>query len=393
VTDSRALTVAVLGPASSVHVQRWNAMLSGMGYRVIVASWQPGPELPDADLRVAPAAGASPLRRVPRAALWLRRMIRDVRPDIVHVHSLGVHGALALALPAGPAHVVTPWGSELRTARNSVVRAAVVRSAVRRASLILPTSPSVAAEMIDRYAVSPTRVRVFSWGVDQTLIAAHPVIDRGAVRASAGIPAAATVVLSVRSTAVVYRTLEIVSAFARAAADRPDLFLVLLSGHRPDRESARRAKDDYLGHIRDAAGAIRDRVLIIEHPLTPKETFEVMCASDIAVSIPGGDQRSSSVLEAALAGCQLMLSDIDPYREMINDGLAAELLPEPVTSSLTQSLRTARTNESISRSNQQFILTKEHGAMKARELDGIYRGLVGREHTRSGGSPVWDGET
>jgi glycosyltransferase involved in cell wall biosynthesis len=381
VPDNCGLTVAVLGPASSVHVQRWNTMLGSMGYRVIVASWQPGPELADAELRVAPAVSAGPVQRVPRAAVWLRRMIRDVHPDIVHIHSLGVHGALALALPRGPVQVVTPWGSELRAARNSVARASVVRFAARRAGLVLPTSPSVAAEMIDRYAVPPARVRVFSWGVDRALIAAYPSISPGSVRASLGIPADATVVLSVRSTAAVYRTLEIVSAFVRAAVDRPDLFLVVLGGHRPDRESAQRAKGDYLDRIRDAASGIRDRCIILEDPLTPKETFEIMCASDIAVSIPAGDQRSSSVLEAALAGCRLLLSNIAPYREMVSDGLTADLLSEPVTSSLAEHLRRVTTNESISRDNKQFILTKEHGATKAYELDKIYRKLVSRAIT------------
>ena len=48
------LTVAMLGPASSVHVQRWNTMLGSIGYRVIVASWQPGPELTGAELRSRP---------------------------------------------------------------------------------------------------------------------------------------------------------------------------------------------------------------------------------------------------------------------------------------------------------------------------------------------------
>jgi glycosyltransferase involved in cell wall biosynthesis len=379
VADNGGLTVAVLGPASSVHIQRWNTMLKSIGYRVIVASLEPGPGLADAELRVAPAVSAGPVQRVPRAAVWLRRVIRDVRPDIVHIHSLGVHGALALALPRGPVQVVTPWGSELRAARNSVARASVVRFAVRRAGLVLPTSPSVAVEMIDRYAVPPAQVRVFSWGVDEALIAAYPSISPGPVRASVGIPDDAIVVLSVRSTAAVYRTLEIVSAFARAATDRPDLFLVVLGGHRPDRESAQRAKDDYLDLIRDAASAIQDRCIILEDPLTPKETFEIMCASDIAVSIPAGDQRSSSVLEAALAGCRLLLSDITPYREMISDGLTADLLSEPVTASLAEHLRRVTTNELISQMNKEFILTKEHGAIKACELDMIYRTLVSRK--------------
>jgi glycosyltransferase involved in cell wall biosynthesis len=379
VLEHKRLTVLVLGPASSVHVQRWSSMLTTNGFRVIVASWQPGLKLADAEVRIAPAVGASTVQRVPRAVAWLRRTIHDVRPDIVHVHSLGVHGALALALPRGPLQVVTPWGSELGAARGSAARAAVIRRAVQRADLILPTSAWVAAEMIERYAVPPARVRVFSWGVDETLITAHRSIPPDPIRVYLGIPADATAVLSVRTTAPVYRTLEIVSAFARAAADRPDLFLVVLGGHRPDRKSAQRVKDDYVDRIREAAGAVRDRFLFLEHPLTLKEMFQVMCASDVAVSIPVADQHSLSVLEAALAGCRLLLSDIAPYREMISDGLAADLLSEPVTSSLADHLRRVTPNESISRSNEQFILTKEHGAIQACELDAIYRKLVSRE--------------
>jgi hypothetical protein len=116
----------------------------------------------------------------------------------------------------------------------------------------------------------------------------------------------------------------------------------------------------------------------VERTLSPEETFELMCASDIAVSIPAADQRSSSVLEAALAGCRLVLSDIAPYHEMTSDGLAADLLDEPVTSSLTAHLRRVSVDEASTRSNQQFILTQEHGAIKAAVLEGIYRQLSAR---------------
>jgi glycosyltransferase involved in cell wall biosynthesis len=376
--DRPALTVVLLGPASSVHVRRWVTTLSSGGHRVIVASWQPGPEIAGADLRIAPAVGASPVQRVALAAVWLRRLIGETRPDVVHVHSLGAHGLLSLALPRGPARVVTPWGSELRAARRSPGRAAVIWLAAHRANLMLPTSPSVAAEMINRYSVPPSRTRVYSWGVAANLIAAHPAISPGAVRRAFGIPADATVVLSVRSTAATYRTLEIVSAFARAATGRPELFLVVIEGHHPDRESARQAKESYLDRIRDAACAMRDRMLIVERTLTPEQTFELMCASDIAVSIPPGDQRSSSVLEAALAGCRLLLSDIAPYHEMINDGIAADLLPEPVTTSLADHLRRVSSDEASRHKNQLFIQTHEHGGIKARELEAIYWQLSGR---------------
>jgi len=319
---------------------------------------------------------------VPFAALWLRRLIAEVRPDVVHVHSLGAHGLLSLALPPGPARVVTPWGSELRAARRSPTRAALARLALRRADLVMPTSAEVASEVANR--VPAARIRLLSWGVAAELIAALPSICPAAVRAALRIPADASVVLSVRSCAGTYRTLEIVSAFVRAATDREDLFLVLLAGNRPERRSARRAADSYLRRVADAARAVTNRILLVDRTLSPRRTFELMCASDTAVSVPTGDQRSSSVLEAALAGCSLLLSDIAPYREMVSDGLVADLMPEPIVASLATRLRHTSRDPTGQRANREFILAHEHGTDKLAELELIYRQLSNRTQLQEG---------
>jgi glycosyltransferase involved in cell wall biosynthesis len=100
-----------------------------------------------------------------------------------------------------------------------------------------------------------------------------------------------------------------------------------------------------------------------------------MCAADVAVSVPAGDQRSSSVLEAALAGCRLLLSDIAPYREMVRDGLTADLLAEPVSHSLADALRQVRPDKAGQLANAEFIRVHEHGADKAAALAQIYREL------------------
>jgi glycosyltransferase involved in cell wall biosynthesis len=374
--DRRRLTIVLLAPAASVHTARWAAALAAARHRVIVASWQPGPDLPGADLRIAPGAGRGPGSRAIMAPGWLRKLVRDVRPDLVHVHSVGAHGLLALALPRGPAVVVTPWGSELRAARRSAPRAAVIRLALRRAGLVLPTSAEVAAEVAGRYRVPRSRIQVLSWGVSAELISAQPRISAAAVRREFGIPAGATVVLSIRSASATYRTREIVSAFRRAAAHRPELFLVVLAGHRPDRASARRAMDGYLDLVRAAAAGIEDRILVVGRALGPVQAFGLMCASELAVSVPLGDQRSSSVLEAALAGCRLILADIAPYRELVGDGLAADLLPEPVLDTLADCLRTAPAGAAGSDGNRRFILGQENGAAKTAELERIYLRLA-----------------
>jgi glycosyltransferase involved in cell wall biosynthesis len=372
------LTIVLLAPASSPHARRWADALGQAGHRVVVASWQPGPKPTSAALRVAPAPGSAMAWRLPLGARWLRHLIRELHPDIVHVHSVGTYGLLSLALPGGPgrpARVVTPWGSELRAARSSPPRAAVARLALRRADLVLPTSAEVAQEVSDRYRVPRQRTEVLSWGVPAELIAALRAIRPASVRSAYGIPLKATVVLSVRSTTATYRVSDIVAAFAQAAAARPDLFLVVLIGHLPQSRSARAARAAYLDRVRAAAAPVAGQVLIIDRVLRPGEVFELMCAADVAVSVPAADQRSSSVLEAALAGCRLLLSDIAPYREMVRDGLGATLLAEPVRRSLAEALPRVRPGDQAAAgdANQAFVRAHEHGAAKIAALEQIYR--------------------
>jgi len=113
----------------------------------------------------------------------------------------------------------------------------------------------------------------------------------------------------------------------------------------------------------------------VDRALSPRQTFELMCASDVAVSVPLGDQRSSSVLEAALAGCRIILSDIAPYRELVSDGLAADLLAEPIGTTLAAHLATVSADAASCSGNREFILAHENGADKLAELDRIYRRL------------------
>lgn len=379
--DQDYLNIMLLAAAGSAHTRRWADALTSRGHRVAVASWRPGPAIAGTVVRVAPATGAGPVRRLALAVPWLRQTVREICPDVVHVHSLGTYAMLSLALPDGPARILSPYGGDLRAARHSPGRAAMLRLALHRADMVLPCSAELGAEVAGRYAVPAQRMRVLSWGVAERLIATQPTISPGNVRARLGIPFNATIVLSVRSTSATYRTLEIASAFADAGRDRRDLFLVVLSGGRLDRHRARQAQEAYLEQVRAVTRPLADRVLIVEHTLSQQQTFEMMCASDVAVSIPPEDQHSYSVLEAALAGCRLLLSDIPPYREMISSGLAASLLAEPIAAPLAQRLRTARPDETARRSNTEYILTHEHGGAKLAIHEQIFRELS--RHSRS----------
>ncbi|WP_142152078.1 glycosyltransferase family 4 protein [Streptomyces sp. SLBN-31] len=372
------LRVVLLAPATSAHTRRWADDLALRGHQVTVCSWHGGPGPDDWRITSAPAGGGRPLR-VLRAGHWLRREVRGARPDVIHVHSLGVHGALSLLLPARPAVplLVTPWGSELRAADRHPGRALVARLALRRAARVVPTSREMAELVASRYRILRSRITVLSWGVPDVLLDVGHDADPRVTRAKYGIPAEATVALSVRSTSEVYRTHEILAAFSRVARVRPDLFLLLVAGHQPVHAAARQAQEEYLGLLRARAQDLAGRVALVDQRLCQAEMFSLMRASDVAISVPRSDQRSSSVLEAAAAGCRLLLSDIAPYRELLADGLLADLLPDPLVSTLADALSGTGPLDAADRlANIQLIGQTERGSLKVAELERLYRNVV-----------------
>ena len=153
---------------------------------------------------------------------------------------------------------------------------------------------------------------------------------------------------------------------------------MILAGHQPTNEAARHAQRDYLARLCGRALELPDQVIVIGQPLGHAEMFSLMRASELAISVPQADQRSSSVLEAAAAGCRLLLSDIAPYRELVADGLRAHLLPDPLDTTLTRALTLAEQLTSTDRqANRQLISETERGSAKLTQMEWLYQSLAG----------------
>ncbi|MBI4507207.1 MAG: glycosyltransferase, partial [Chloroflexi bacterium] len=154
--------ICLLAEATSAHTRRWAGYFALLGWEVHVLSLRPGAVAGARVHAVAPPLGRPGYLL---GAPAVRRLVRTLRPDLLHAHYLTSYGLLG-ALSGCHPFVASAWGSDVSAgaARSPLLRAAV-RFALRRADAICATSHALAA-LTRPYAPAGAAIHVTPFGVD-----------------------------------------------------------------------------------------------------------------------------------------------------------------------------------------------------------------------------------
>ena len=300
--------VLMLGPVNHPHVEHLALAMRERGLDVAAAgnaepdlppSQLPGAGIPVVDAPPAPrrtAAGAAAHVR------WIRRLDRELRPDVVHAHWLCGYAAFAALAGASPL-VAMAWGSDVLRADR--IRTFANRIALRRSRIAMADSRALLERLVALGARREATV-LLNWGVD--LDAFTPVNGaRPELRRQLGL-APGPVVLSPRSLTPVYNPETILAAFALVAETRPDAQLVMKHMGAGERL------------------AVAPRVHLVGH--VPYERMaSYYQAADVCVSIPSSDSSPRSVWEAMACGCPVIVSDLPWVHELIERERDALVVP------------------------------------------------------------------
>lgn len=305
------MRVRMFGPVGSPQIEIWRKQFEARGILIDEFGTSGG---------LASRNNRSLLALV-KVALKSRLDRRRTHATIVH--SLGVHGLLALMGGTRGRVTVVPWGTEVVRASQSPLRSIVVRTLLSRSDAILVTSRAMATLLRANWPKQCARkLYVESWGIEVEAIS-KPRSPEAllSVRNRYGVRPREVLILSPRGVKSIYRHAAIVHAFGCARDRRPELRL-LVTGHR---SGADNRGDDvpgvrYIGWQSKA------------------ELADLFAAADAIVSAPTHDQRSTAVLEAIASGRTVLLSDIPAYREVRGDGAQVNILSEPLVPSLTEAL-------------------------------------------------------
>lgn len=129
------MRICFFAGANSAHSYRWIRYFAAVGHEVDWISLAPSAQ---------PIEGVrfhymGPLARNPFRVLrqgWaLRRLLRKIRPEVLHVHSAGTYGLIAWLSGYHPL-IVTAWGSDVLFSLKSPLRKMLVKRVLRSAELV-----------------------------------------------------------------------------------------------------------------------------------------------------------------------------------------------------------------------------------------------------------------
>jgi L-malate glycosyltransferase len=307
------MRLLMLGTVNHPHVEHLATAMAERGFDVTVggdalAELAPS-TLPAAgvDVRVAPRHRRGTALGAGAHVRWIRGLMRDERPDVVHAHWLCGFACFAALAGAEPL-VSMAWGSDVFRARR--LQRLADRVALRRSVLALADSEALLDAIVDLGAQREACMLV-NWGVDLETFAPASATERRALRERLGL-GPGPVVLGPRSLMPVYNPRVLVDAWSEIAARRGDVQLVL----------------KHMGVEREELGPLpyADRVRVVGH-VDYERMADYYRVADVCVSIASSDSAPRSVFEAMACGAPCVLSDLPWVHEQMVDGREALVVP------------------------------------------------------------------
>lgn len=252
------------------------------------------------------------------ALTHLRRLIREVRPEIVHTHmsKAGVLGRLAASLEKTPCVIHTVRGWSFYSAGSTLKRRAFIyleRFSARLTDKMLAVSPRQVADGLAVGVGSPDDYLVVRSGIDVGQFQAG-VSDTRELRHGLGIPPGVPVVGTVMALVEQKAPLDFVATAAEVLRARPDThFLVVGDG--PLREQMTEL-------IR--AKAIGERVHLVGHSTDVPRLLGVM---DLFLLTSRWEGMPRVILEAMAAGVPVVATSVGGVPEIVEHGKSGLLAP------------------------------------------------------------------
>ena len=325
--------VVLLGPANSIHLQRWAQAIVQRGHALCIVSQQ------RCDRALLPAAArvewlpvTGPLGYFANA-LVLRRMLRRWGAQLLHAHYASGYGTSAMLSGFRPT-LLSVWGSDVyEFPRRGAWQAALLRRNLRRATALAATSHAMADE-VRRLTPERTQIAITPFGVDLTHFA-PALVPRAGAALTLGI---------VKTLAPTYGIDLLLRAFQGLQADpqvraaQPALGLLIVG------DGPQRAELEALARQLGIAAQCRF-VGAVPHEQVPVWLRQL----DVFVAPSRAESFGVAVIEAGACALPVVVSDAGGLPEVVRDGETGLVVPREDVPALQAALKRLVLDEALRR--------------------------------------------
>lgn len=253
-------------------------------------------------------------RDVPKYVSSLRKVIREIKPDLIHAGP--IQNCAFLAALSGFRHLLAmSWGYDLVMDAEKSAWLRWVTSYTLRRSAFFTSDAKVSRDKAVSFGMNPERTVIFPWGTDIEHFVPRKVESGkrkvvGKNRKSSIANRKSITLFCSRTWESIYGVDVLAKAFVKVANENPNVNLILLGGGSQG------------GHIRQILmkGGVMDRVHF-GGQVGQRDLPRWYHMADVYISPSHVDGSSVTLMEAMASGLPCLVSDIAGNREWIEDGV------------------------------------------------------------------------
>jgi glycosyltransferase involved in cell wall biosynthesis len=164
--------ICYLANAASIHTVRWVKYFADNGHEVHLASSRTFRDSDVGDVKLHVLKKVCPQIRIvsfiinlPPHIIQVRRLIRKIKPNIVHAHQISGYAFLG-ALSGFHPFILSAWGSDVLIApKKSKITSLIVKFALKRADLITCDAEHIKTPLVELGA-NPAKISLINFGID-----------------------------------------------------------------------------------------------------------------------------------------------------------------------------------------------------------------------------------
>lgn len=384
--------IGILGPPHSVHIQLWANKLYSEGHRVVILFFSGDDKNREINplwyenlvdgitIHVLGKRPSIPLLRqleyrwemnlLIKFKGWrvraLRNFISERQIDLIFAHKLDYYSYIASGLNNVPV-IAHPWGTEVFANVNKSIESRF-KYTLKNVDAVICTSKKMAQILLELY--SETKLHEISWGVDSQTFTPLVGKERDDILQSFGLNKTKRTIVFPRGLGKIYRG-ELVTKLVKNLLIQGTSNVILI-----DSGSGPHTLIEELKLLEIAHSSLK----FFDRFIAPAKFAEILGVSDICVSIPVTDQRSSTVLQALSCGNFLILSDLGSFEDLFQlDGveIASTSSLEQLEDQILSLIEDPNRLESAKQLNREYALQNEDEQRQLRKVMNVFMKAIG----------------